>query len=116
MGIGAAADVQAAARRARPVARLAPADRRLLGEGQGVVHRTDRGLVATSRVGGVVRSVSGRCTRFGGAVTWNDLEHSWDCPVCGSRFAPDGAVLEGGARGPLPRIADPADWGSASSG
>ncbi|MDH2445055.1 FAD-dependent oxidoreductase [Amnibacterium sp. CER49] len=114
--IGLSADAQAAARLVRGAHRLTPADRRLLGEGQGVVHRTDRGLVATSRVGGVVRSVSGRCTRLGGALTWNDLERSWDCPVCGSRFAPDGAVLEGGARGPLPVVADPADWGSASSG
>ena len=113
-GLGATADAQAAARRVLSVVRLAPADRRLLAEGGGVVHRVGDAVVATSRVGGTVRSVSGTCTRFGGALTWNDLEHSWDCPVCGSRFAPDGGVLEGGARTPLATLpTDPADWGVA---
>lgn len=114
MGIGAAVDARAVAHRVLSVARLAPADRRLLGEGAGVVHRLGDAVVATSRVDGVVRQVSGRCSRFGGALVWNDLERSWDCQVCGSRFAPDGAVLEGGARTPLPsRPVDPADWGVA---
>ena len=40
-------------------------------------------------------------------VVWNDLESSWDCPVCGSRFDVDGSVLEGGARGPLRVVAPP---------
>src|SRR5919202_3282051 len=114
MGIGAAADARAAARRVLSVARLTPVDRRLLPDGGGVVHRQGDAVVATSRVDGVVRSVSGRCSRFGGALVWNDLERSWDCQVCGSRFAPDGAVLEGGARTPLdPVETDPADCGVA---
>ncbi|HEY8318036.1 MAG TPA: FAD-dependent oxidoreductase [Amnibacterium sp.] len=111
--IGISADAAAAARRVVTPLRITATDRRLLAEGQGIVHRTDRGITATSRVDGVVRSVSGVCTRLGGALAWNDVEHSWDCPVCGSRFAPDGAVLEGGARGGLARFADPADWGGA---
>jgi glycine/D-amino acid oxidase-like deaminating enzyme len=113
-GIGVSADAAAAARRVVTPLRITATDRRLLAEGQGIVHRTDRGITATSRVGGVVRSVSGVCTRLGGALAWNDVEHSWDCPVCGSRFAPDGAVLEGGARGALARYPDPADWGGAA--
>jgi Rieske Fe-S protein len=28
-------------------------------------------------------------------VAWNDAERSWDCPLHGSRFGPDGRVLEG---------------------
>lgn len=112
-GIGASADAAAAARRVVSPLRITAADRRLLADGQGIVHRTDRGITATSRVDGVVRSVSGVCTRLGGALVWNDVERSWDCPVCGSRFAPDGAVLEGGARGGLARYPDPADWGGA---
>jgi glycine/D-amino acid oxidase-like deaminating enzyme len=114
IGIGAAADAQAAARRVLSVTRLTRVDRRMLAEGRGVVHREADAVVATSRVDGTIRSVSGQCSRFGGALVWNDLEHSWDCPVCGSRFAPDGAVLEGGARVPLEaREVDPADWGVA---
>lgn len=113
-GIGIGTDALAARRLLGGVVRAVPADRRLLADGAGIVHRTGQGLVATSRVQGVVRSVSGVCNRLGGVLSWNDLEHSWDCPVCGSRFAPDGAVVEGGARGGLEPVADPADWGAAS--
>ncbi|HEV7624191.1 MAG TPA: FAD-dependent oxidoreductase [Amnibacterium sp.] len=112
--IGVSADAAAAARRVVTPLRVTAADRRLLTEGHGIVHRTDRGITATSRVDGVVRSVSGVCTRLGGALAWNDVERSWDCPVCGSRFAPDGTVLEGGARGALARFPDPTDWGGAA--
>ncbi len=36
-----------------------------------------------------------------GVVTWNEVERSWDRPLHGSRFAPDGSVLEGPATTPL---------------
>jgi glycine/D-amino acid oxidase-like deaminating enzyme/nitrite reductase/ring-hydroxylating ferredoxin subunit len=51
-------------------------------------HRRDDGtLVAVSPV----------CTHLGCQVNWNTAERSWDCPCHGSRFSPDGDVLQGPA-------------------
>ncbi|MCW2766253.1 MAG: dependent oxidoreductase [Nocardioides sp.] len=69
------------------------------GEGDAEVRfdRLGHAPTASSRVGGIERRVSAVCTHLGGIVSWNDAEHSWDCPLHGSRFAPDGAALEGPA-------------------
>lgn len=44
------------------------------------------------------------CTHLGGVLRWNDQEQSYDCPLHGSRFDPDGRVLEGPATRPLRRL------------
>ena len=43
------------------------------------------------------REVVPVCTHLGGALCWNEVEESWDCPLHGSRFDRTGAVLEGPA-------------------
>lgn len=74
-------------------------------EGQGDVGRSGRlAPTAVSTVGGETCAVSATCTHLGGTLQWNDAEQSWDCPLHGSRFGPDGGVLEGPATKPLRRI------------
>ena len=68
-----------------------------LHEGEGEVHYDRAHPVATSKVEGRTRSVSAVCPHLRGVLAWNDAELSWDCPLHGSRFAPDGTLLEGPA-------------------
>lgn len=46
---------------------------------------------------GAVFAVSLICTHVGCTVCWNAAETTWDCPCHGSRFDPDGTVLQGPA-------------------
>ncbi|TKV61020.1 FAD-dependent oxidoreductase [Nakamurella flava] len=81
---------------------LTQQNRRPPAENTGRVERQGLTPTAVSTVDGATRRRSAVCTHLGGVLTWNDAECSWDCPLHGSRFAPDGAVLEGPATRDLP--------------
>lgn len=77
-------------------------------EGQGIVAIRGVQPVAISTVDGVTRGVSAVSAHLGMVVTWRADARVWEA-ADGSRFAPDGAVLEGPARRPLrPLAEDPA--------
>ena len=54
--------------------------------------------------GGRLQAVSAVCTHMGCALGWNPVDRTWDCPCHGSRFTPDGDVVNGPARFPLPAV------------
>jgi glycine/D-amino acid oxidase-like deaminating enzyme/nitrite reductase/ring-hydroxylating ferredoxin subunit len=73
-----------------------------LAPGQGKLIELDGTTIAASRDDeGKLYVVSAACTHLGCFVRFNDAEQSWDCPCHGSRFTPEGAVLQGPAIDPL---------------
>ncbi|MDQ3642084.1 MAG: FAD-dependent oxidoreductase [Actinomycetota bacterium] len=66
------------------------------GEAAVLVEGTERVAVYRDEAG-TVHAVSPICTHMGCTVTWNTAETTWDCPCHGSRFACDGAVIQGPA-------------------
>jgi glycine/D-amino acid oxidase-like deaminating enzyme/nitrite reductase/ring-hydroxylating ferredoxin subunit len=72
--------------------------------GSGALVREGVGLLAVYRDhDGRYHELSPACTHLGCVVQWNEVEKSWDCPCHGSRYAPDGVVLNGPAAKPLAR-------------
>jgi glycine/D-amino acid oxidase-like deaminating enzyme/nitrite reductase/ring-hydroxylating ferredoxin subunit len=71
-----------------------------------VLQRGVRKVAAYRDEQGVLHELSAVCTHLGCVVRWNGLERSWDCPCHGSRFATDGAVLNGPAPHPLKKLGD----------
>ena len=79
-----------------------------LGRGE-IVQIDGKELAVAPDRDGSVHAVSPVCTHLGCLVAWNGAEGTWDCPCHGSRFAADGAVLEGPATEPLERFDLPED-------
>ena len=73
--------------------------------GEGGIFDSDEGKVAVCRDRhGVVHACSAVCTHLGCDVKWNGGEQTWDCPCHGSRFTPDGTVINGPAVSDLRRV------------
>jgi glycine/D-amino acid oxidase-like deaminating enzyme/nitrite reductase/ring-hydroxylating ferredoxin subunit len=80
-----------------------------LQRGEGSVFATEQGRTAICRDrAGFLHSVSAVCTHLACNVAWNMAEQTWDCPCHGSRFTPDGKVLNGPAISDLPARLVPA--------
>ncbi|MCW2611407.1 MAG: hypothetical protein QOC93_46 [Actinomycetota bacterium] len=94
-------NAEAAFRLAVDWIRPRPSSPPALSEGEGRLVRCGIRPCGVSRTDGTERTVSAVCTHLGGVVQWNDAERSWDCPLHGSRFGPDGAVLQAPAVRPL---------------
>ncbi len=70
--------------------------------GAGCVVRDGLNKIAVCRDAlGVLHRRSAVCPHLGCIVAWNPVEHTWDCPCHGSRFDPDGEVINGPAVSPL---------------
>lgn len=66
--------------------------------GSGAVLRRGFSRVAVYRApDGALTECSAICPHLGAVVRWNSAERTWDCPAHGSRFDPEGRVLNGPA-------------------
>ncbi|RQG92106.1 FAD-dependent oxidoreductase [Natrarchaeobius chitinivorans] len=78
-----------------------------LERGEGTIVRRGGEPIACARdANGDLHTTSAVCTHMYCLLEWNDAECSWDCPCHGSRFSPDGDVLEGPATEDLPNRDD----------
>ncbi|MDR4935089.1 FAD-dependent oxidoreductase [Rossellomorea marisflavi] len=73
------------------------------GEG-GVVWHEGKKCGGYRDTDGKLHLVDNTCTHLGCETAWNQGDLTWDCPCHGSRFSPEGTVIEGPAQKPLPSI------------
>jgi Rieske Fe-S protein len=69
-----------------------------------VIHRGSSKIAVSRDDAGRLHQCSAVCTHLGCIVSWNSTERTWDCPCHGSRFTPDGELLNGPALGPLDKV------------
>ncbi|PWC41388.1 FAD-dependent oxidoreductase [Azospirillum sp. TSO22-1] len=78
--------------------------------GEGAIMKTFARPVAVYRdEQGHLHRMSAVCPHLKCTVEWNSGEKTWDCPCHGSRFACDGAVLNGPATSALARVGQEVD-------
>lgn len=81
-----------------------------LKNGEGKVVRHDGRSIAIHRNDeGALCAVDPACSHIKCTVAWNGAERTWDCPCHGSRFSPQGEVLNAPARRPLQVVELPAN-------
>ena len=69
-----------------------------------IINKDGKKAGAYKTADGTVKIVDTTCTHMGCDLEWNNGERSWDCPCHGSRFTPDGEVIEGPATKPLKKL------------
>lgn len=85
---------------------LVPAEKHVPTQDHGVVMQRGIRKVACLKHDGSRTELTAVCPHMGGLVTWNEAEGTWDCECHGSRFAPEGEVLNGPAVSPLKHVRD----------
>lgn len=70
----------------------------------GVIEHEGQMAAAWMDEDGELHLMSATCTHLGCTVAWNPAAKTFDCPCHGSRFGPDGSVVEGPAASPLSPI------------
>ncbi|MFI6826999.1 FAD-dependent oxidoreductase [Kribbella sp. NPDC050241] len=75
--------------------------------GEGGLYDGDEHTVGAYRDhDGALHTVVPVCTHLGCPLHWNQADTTWDCNCHGSRFTPDGAILDGPAMAPLAKPED----------
>jgi Rieske Fe-S protein len=73
--------------------------------GEGMIQERNGQPVALYRdPAGQLHGLSGICTHEECSIEWSTADKLWECPCHGSRFTPDGHVVDGPAIEPLPPV------------
>jgi glycine/D-amino acid oxidase-like deaminating enzyme/nitrite reductase/ring-hydroxylating ferredoxin subunit len=74
-----------------------------VGEGA-VIKDGKRKIAVWKSPAGKPYALDAACTHMGCTVTWNNADHTWDCPCHGSMFTCKGDVIHGPATEPMKKV------------